>query len=67
MMTEHRAGTYVYGDVMMIHSFNKVYAQYFGDTLPARSCVRSDMMIDCKVEIEVIAFIDRNGVLENGQ
>ena len=47
--------------------FNKVYAEYFGETLPARSCVRADMMVDCKVEIEVIAFIARNGVLENGQ
>jgi reactive intermediate/imine deaminase len=37
--------------------FNKVYADYFGDTLPARSCVRADMMVDCKVEIEVIAYV----------
>jgi enamine deaminase RidA (YjgF/YER057c/UK114 family) len=31
-------------------AFNRVYAQYFGEALPARSCVRSEMMIDCKVE-----------------
>ena len=37
-------------------SFNKVYAEYFGDALPARSCVRADMMVDCKVEIEAIAY-----------
>jgi 2-iminobutanoate/2-iminopropanoate deaminase len=37
-------------------AFNRVYAQYFGAALPARSCVRADMMIDCKVEIEVIAY-----------
>lgn len=36
--------------------FNKTYLEYFGDHLPARSCVRSDMMVDCKVEIEVIAL-----------
>ncbi|HEY6633635.1 MAG TPA: hypothetical protein VIZ90_19445 [Rhizobiaceae bacterium] len=24
--------------------------------LSARSCVRADMMVDCKVEIEVIAY-----------
>jgi reactive intermediate/imine deaminase len=36
--------------------FNKVYLEYFGVALPARSCVRADMMVDCKVEIEVVAF-----------
>jgi reactive intermediate/imine deaminase len=36
--------------------FNKVYLEYFGAALPARSCVRADMMVDCKVEIEVVAF-----------
>jgi reactive intermediate/imine deaminase len=37
-------------------SFNRVYAEYFGEALPARSCVRADMMVDCKVEIEVVAY-----------
>lgn len=37
-------------------SFNKVYAEYFGAALPARSCVRADMMVNCKVEIEAIAY-----------
>lgn len=36
--------------------FNKIYNEYFGAALPARSCVRADMMVDCKVEIEVIAY-----------
>jgi reactive intermediate/imine deaminase len=36
--------------------FNKVYSDYFGANLPARSCVRADMMVDCKVEIEVVAY-----------
>lgn len=36
--------------------FNKTYAEFFGAALPARSCVRADMMIDCKVEIEAIAY-----------
>jgi reactive intermediate/imine deaminase len=39
--------------------FNKVYLQYFGAALPARSCVRADMMVDCKVEIEVVAYDPR--------
>ena len=37
-------------------AFNRVYAQYFGEGLPARSTVRADMVIDCKVEIEVVAY-----------
>ena len=36
--------------------FNKVYLEYFSAALPARSCVRADMMVDCKVEIEVVAY-----------
>ena len=36
--------------------FNRVYLEYFGAALPARSCVRADMMVDCKVEIEVVAY-----------
>jgi reactive intermediate/imine deaminase len=40
-------------------SFNKVYAEYFGDVMPARSCVRADLMVDCKVEIEVVAYAPR--------
>ena len=39
--------------------FNKVYFEYFGTALPARSCVRADMMVDCKVEIEVTAYNPR--------
>jgi reactive intermediate/imine deaminase len=36
-------------------AFNRVYASYFDGQLPARSCVRSQIMIDAKVEIDVIA------------
>ena len=39
--------------------FNKVYLEYFGAALPARSCVRADMRVDCKVEIEVVAYDPR--------
>jgi reactive intermediate/imine deaminase len=39
--------------------FNKVYLEYFGAGLPARSCVRADMMVDCKIEIEVVAYDPR--------
>jgi enamine deaminase RidA (YjgF/YER057c/UK114 family) len=37
-------------------AFNAVYAGYFGDHPPARACVQSSMMIDCKVEIDCVAY-----------
>lgn len=37
-------------------SFNGVYAEYFGAHPPARACVQSSMMVDCKVEIDCIAY-----------
>jgi reactive intermediate/imine deaminase len=36
--------------------FNKIWVEFFGAAPPARSCVRADMMVDCKVEIEVVAY-----------
>jgi reactive intermediate/imine deaminase len=37
-------------------SFNKVFAQHFGANPPARSCVVSPMVVDCKVEIDCVAY-----------
>jgi len=37
-------------------SFNGVYAEYFRDNPPARACVQSSMMVDCKVEIDCVAY-----------
>jgi len=37
-------------------SFNKVFAQYFSDHPPARACVQSSMVVDCKIEIDCIAY-----------
>lgn len=37
-------------------AFNRTYDGYFTGDRPARSCVRADMMVDCKVEIEAIAY-----------
>ncbi len=37
-------------------SFNGVYAQYFTQHPPARACVQSSMMVDCKVEIDCVAY-----------
>jgi len=39
-------------------SFNKVYVEYFGEHPPARACVQSSMMVDCKIEIDCIAYKD---------
>lgn len=37
-------------------SFNKVFAEYFGANPPARACVVSSMVVDCKVEIDCVAY-----------
>jgi reactive intermediate/imine deaminase len=37
-------------------TFNKIFAEYFTDHPPARACVQSSMMIDCKVEIDCVAY-----------
>lgn len=37
-------------------AFNKIYASYFLENPPARACVQSSMMVDCKVEIDCVAY-----------
>jgi reactive intermediate/imine deaminase len=37
-------------------SFNAVFKEYFGDHPPARACVVSSMVVDCKVEIDCVAY-----------
>ncbi len=37
-------------------SFNAVFRQYFGQHPPARACVVSNMVVDCKVEIDCVAY-----------
>jgi reactive intermediate/imine deaminase len=37
-------------------SFNKVFREFFGEHPPARACVVSSMVIDCKVEIDCVAY-----------
>jgi len=43
-------------DARDFQSFNKVFREYFGDNPPARACVVSSMVVDCKVEIDCIAY-----------
>ena len=37
-------------------TFNRVYAEHFPENKPARSTTQAKLMIDAKVEIEVIAY-----------
>jgi len=39
-------------------AFNAVFREFFGQNPPARSCVQSHMVIDCKVEIDCVAYRD---------
>ena len=36
--------------------FNSVYGEYFPDQPPTRSAVVSDLLVDVRVEIEVVAY-----------
>jgi len=36
--------------------FNEVYAEYFPSEPPARSAVISELLVDVRVEIEVVAY-----------
>ena len=36
--------------------FNAVYAEYFPENPPARSAVVSDLLVDARVEVEVVAW-----------
>ena len=42
--------------------FDSVYAEYFPDEPPARSAVVSELLVDVRIEIEVVAFRPVNGV-----
>lgn len=43
-------------DTRDFQSFNRVFKEYFGANPPARACVQSPMVVDCKVEVDCIAF-----------
>jgi reactive intermediate/imine deaminase len=38
------------------HTFNAVFKRFFGEHPPARSCVVSSMVVDCKIEIDCVAY-----------
>ena len=37
-------------------AFNTVFKEHFGEHPPARACVVSSMVVDCKVEIDCVAY-----------
>lgn len=37
-------------------AFNAVFREFFAEHPPARSCVVSSMVVDCKVEIDCVAY-----------
>ena len=40
-------------------AFNRIYMSYFGDNKPARSTTEARLMVDAKVEIDVVAYKPR--------
>ena len=43
-------------DVRDFWAFNRVYADYFPGNKPARSTTQAKLMVDVKIEVEVIAY-----------
>lgn len=43
-------------DARDFSAFNAVYREFFGEHPPARACVASSMVVDCKVEIDCVAY-----------
>ena len=43
-------------DARDFYAFNAVFQHYFGEHPPARACVESRMVVDCKVEVDCVAY-----------
>ncbi len=43
-------------DSRYFQSFNKVFAEVFGEHPPARICAVADLVVDCKVEVDVTCY-----------
>lgn len=50
-----RCGVWI-DDARDFAAFNAVFREFFGEHPPARSCVASRMVVDCKVEIDCVAW-----------
>jgi reactive intermediate/imine deaminase len=55
--TEHvvRCGVWL-EDARDFAAFNGVFKEFFGENPPARACVETSMVVDCKVEIDCVAY-----------
>jgi reactive intermediate/imine deaminase len=63
-LAEHRASladvvrvTVWLADLQQFPAFNRVYAEYFGAALPARSTVQAQLAHGAAIEVEVQAFV----------
>ena len=43
-------------DSRYFQSFNKVFKEFFGEHPPARICMVADLVVDCKVEVDVTCY-----------
>jgi enamine deaminase RidA (YjgF/YER057c/UK114 family) len=43
-------------DSRYFQSFNKVFKEFFGEHPPARICLVADLVVDCKVEVDVTCY-----------
>lgn len=48
--------TVILTDARYFQSFNKVFAEIFGEHPPARICSVADLVVDCKVEVGIVCF-----------
>lgn len=48
--------TVVLTDARYFQSFNKVFKDFFGEHPPARICMVADLVVDCKVEVDVTCY-----------
>jgi len=48
-------------DARDFSAFNAVFREFFGDNPPARACVQSQMVVDCKVELDCVAYKSPKG------
>ena len=48
--------TVILTDARYFQSFNKVFKEYFGAHPPARICAVADLVVDCKVEVDVTCY-----------
>lgn len=43
-------------DARYFQSFNKVFSDFFSEHPPARICCVADLVVDCKVEVDITCF-----------